>query len=105
MDYVTVGATGVRVSSLCFGTMSFGAEADEATSAKMFGRRWTRASTSSTSPTSTAGASEEILGRIIADRRDAVVITSKAFFPTGPDVNARGASRRHVVRAVEASHR
>jgi aryl-alcohol dehydrogenase-like predicted oxidoreductase len=38
MDYVTVGSTGVQVSPLCFGTMSFGSEADEQTSAEMFHR-------------------------------------------------------------------
>jgi aryl-alcohol dehydrogenase-like predicted oxidoreductase len=49
------------------------------------------------------GASEEILGKLIAGSRDDLVITSKVFFPTGPDVNARGLSRRHIVRAVEES--
>lgn len=38
MEYVTVGRTGVRVSPLCFGTMSFGSDADEATSGEMFAR-------------------------------------------------------------------
>ncbi|TQC50937.1 aldo/keto reductase [Rhodococcus sp. WS4] len=48
------------------------------------------------------GASEEILGKLVADCRDDVVIASKVFYPTGPDVNAQGLSRRHIVRAVEA---
>jgi aryl-alcohol dehydrogenase-like predicted oxidoreductase len=38
MDYVTVGSTGVQVSPLCFGTMSFGSDADEQTSTEMFHR-------------------------------------------------------------------
>jgi aryl-alcohol dehydrogenase-like predicted oxidoreductase len=49
------------------------------------------------------GASEQILGALIAGSRDELVITTKVFFPAGPDVNARGLSRRHVTRAVEAS--
>jgi aryl-alcohol dehydrogenase-like predicted oxidoreductase len=50
-----------------------------------------------------AGASEEILGRLVSGSRDEIVLASKVFYPTGPDVNAAGLSRRHVVRSVEAS--
>ena len=53
MNYTTVGLTEVKVSPLCFGTMSFGSEADESTSAAMFARVREKASTSSTAPTST----------------------------------------------------
>ena len=45
----------------------------------------------------------EILGTLISDCRDEVVLGSKVFNPTGPDVNARGLSRRHIIRGVEAS--
>ena len=66
----------------------------------------TRGSTCSTAPTCTArGRSEEILGRCVAGCRDEVVLTTKAYFPTSDDGNARGASRYHLVRAVEASLR
>ena len=47
--------------------------------------------------------SEEILGKLISDCRDEVIITSKVYFPMGDDINARGATRRHMMRAVEAS--
>jgi aryl-alcohol dehydrogenase-like predicted oxidoreductase len=50
-----------------------------------------------------AGKSEEILGGLIRGERDSLVIATKCFNPTGTDVNARGANRRHVTRAVEAS--
>lgn len=104
MDYVTVGSTGVRVSRLCFGAMSFGSDADEETSAAMFGRvRDAGINFFDTADVYGAGASERILGKLIAGSRDDLVITSKVFFPTGPDVNAGGLSRRHIVRAVEAS--
>jgi aryl-alcohol dehydrogenase-like predicted oxidoreductase len=51
------------------------------------------------------GRSEEILGRLIRPCRDEVIVTSKVYGATGPDVNARGASRRHIRAAVEASLR
>ncbi|MCW2654404.1 MAG: hypothetical protein QOE41_2399 [Mycobacterium sp.] len=104
MDYVTVGSTGVQVSRLCFGTMSFGTEADEHTSAQMFHRcRDVGLNFFDTADVYGQGRSEEILGGLISECRDEVVITSKVFFPTGPDVNAQGLSRRHIVRAVDAS--
>jgi aryl-alcohol dehydrogenase-like predicted oxidoreductase len=104
MNYVTVGGTGVRVSPLCFGAMSFGAEADEDVSAQMFRRlRDAGINFFDTANAYGNGTSERILGKLIAGSRDEVVITSKVFFPTGPDVNARGLSRRHIMRAAEAS--
>jgi aryl-alcohol dehydrogenase-like predicted oxidoreductase len=50
-----------------------------------------------------SGRSEEILGKLIADCRDEIVLTSKVCSPMGEDVNARGLSRRHIMLAVEAS--
>ena len=103
-SYVTVGSTGVRVSPLCMGTMSFGSEADFDTSAAMF-RACREAGINffDTADVYGGGASEEILGKLIAGSRDDLVISSKVFFPTGSDVNASGLSRRHIMRAVEAS--
>lgn len=104
MEYVTVGGTGVSVSPLCFGTMSFGSEADEITSAEMFARcRDAGINFFDTANVYGAGVSETILGKLIAGSRDELVITTKAFFPTGADVNAGGLSRRHIARAVEGS--
>ncbi|MGC9666077.1 aldo/keto reductase [Planosporangium sp. 12N6] len=106
MDYVPVGSTGVQVSPLCFGTMSFGSEADEQTSADMFHRaRDVGINLFDTADVYGQGRAEEILGELIAGSRDDLVITSKVCYPTGQDVNAQGLSRRHVVRAVEQSLR
>jgi aryl-alcohol dehydrogenase-like predicted oxidoreductase len=106
MDFVTVGSTGVRVSPLCFGTMSFGSDADERVSGQMFSRvREVGINFFDTANVYGDGASEEILGKLISGCRDEVIITSKAGFPTSRDVNAQGLSRRHLVRAVEASLR
>ena len=106
MEYTLLGRTGVRVSPLCFGTMSFGGDADEETSAAMF-RRCREAGVNffDCADMYSKGRAEEILGTLIADCRDEIVLTSKVFNPMGDDVNARGLSRRHVLQAVEASLR
>ena len=104
MDYRILGSTGVKVSSLCFGTMSFGGDADEQTSAAMFNRcRDAGINFFDCANVYQKGRSEEILGELIKNCRDEVVITTKAYFPMGADVNARGAHRRHLMQAVEGS--
>jgi aryl-alcohol dehydrogenase-like predicted oxidoreductase len=106
MEYKLLGSTGVRVSPLCFGVMSFGGDADEPTSAAMFARcREAGINFFDCANVYAGGRSEEILGRLIAPCRDEVVITSKVHSAMGPDVNARGSSRRHIRSAVEASLR
>jgi aryl-alcohol dehydrogenase-like predicted oxidoreductase len=104
MNYKTVGKTGIQVSSLCLGTMSFGSEADEHTSKEMFNRcRDTGINFFDTANVYGQGRSEEILGKCITDCRDEVIITSKVFFPTNEDVNSRGLSRRSIKLEVEKS--
>ena len=49
------------------------------------------------------GKAETILGKLMRSERDELIITSKCFNPMADDVNARGANRRHILRAVEAS--
>jgi aryl-alcohol dehydrogenase-like predicted oxidoreductase len=84
--------------------MSFGGDADEETSAAMFHRcREVGINFFDTANVYMGGRSEQILGQLIADCRDEIVLTSKVNFPTGDDVNARGLSRRHIMLAVEAS--
>ena len=104
MNTRALGRTGVQVSRLCFGTMSFGGDADEAMSAKMY-RACREAGINffDTADQYNKGRSEEILGELMRGHRDELVIATKCFNPSGPDVNARGNSRRHMVRAVEAS--
>ena len=104
MKYRTLGRAGVQVSSLCLGTMSFGREADEETSAAMFHRcREVGINFFDTSNNYAAGRSEEILGKLIEGCRDEIVLTSKVGFPVGDDVNAQGLSRRHIMLSVETS--
>jgi len=104
MKYQTLGRTGVQVSQLCLGTMTFGREADVPTSAAIFNRcRDAGINFFDTANVYAGGRSEEILGQLIASCRDEIVLTSKVAYPTGSDVNAHGLSRRHITLAVEAS--
>lgn len=106
MEHRRLGRTGVRVSRLCLGTMSFGGDADEAESGRMYSAcREAGVNFFDCADQYNKGRSEEILGRLLRGHRDEVVIATKCFNPTGSDLNARGASRRHVSRAVEASLR
>jgi aryl-alcohol dehydrogenase-like predicted oxidoreductase len=104
MEYRLLGRTGVRVSQLCFGTMSFGGDADEAESARMYAAcRDAGINFYDSADQYAEGRSEQILGRLMQGHRDELVIATKFSNPTGKDPNARGGSRRHVSRAVEAS--
>ncbi len=104
MQYKWLGKTGVQVSQLCFGTMSFGGDADEAESAKMYGAcRDAGINFFDCANGYSKGKAETILGKLMASERDELVITSKCFVPMGADINARGGNRRHIAQAVEAS--
>ena len=106
MQLRVLGKTGVKVSRIALGAMSFGGDADEATA----GQIWRAARDAGINFIDTAdvyneGRSEEMVGRFMKGERDELVIATKAYFPTGPSANARGSSRYHLVRAVEASLR
>lgn len=104
MEYRTLGRTGIQVSRLCLGTMSFGGAADEETSAAMFRRcRELGVNFFDTANVYNGGRSEEILGRLIESCRDEVVLTSKVCLPVGTGANDRGLSRRHILLEVEKS--
>lgn len=104
MNMKWLGKTGVRVSALAFGTMSFGGDADAAESQKLYAAcRDAGVNHFDTADMYSRGESERILGKLIAHERDAIVVASKAYFPMGDDPNMRGTSRRYLVRAVEAS--
>lgn len=104
MEYKFLGKTGVKVSELCFGTMSFGGNANEETSKAMFDQcRNAGINFFDCANVYEKGMSEEILGRLIKDCRNEVIITSKVYFRLGDDVNAMGASRYHIKNAIEGS--
>ncbi len=106
MIYKFMGRTGIKVSAIAYGTMSFGGDADEATSRALFQAcRDAGVNHFDCADVYAGGRSEEILGRLVKDCREEVLITSKAYFATSKDVNAMGASRRHIQRSLERSLR
>ncbi|MBE0699726.1 MAG: aldo/keto reductase, partial [Anaerolineaceae bacterium] len=104
MEYRFLGKTGIQVSKLCFGTMSFGGDADEETSTALFKRcRDVGINFFDCANSYAGGRSEEILGKLAAGNRDELILTSKVYFPVGTDVNAGGATRKHILLSVEKS--
>jgi len=104
MKYRLLGRTGVQVSELCFGTMSFGDTADEKMSAAMFNRcREVGINFFDCANGYAGGKSEKILGELIQDCRDEVIITSKVFFKQADHVNGGGSSRFHIRQQIESS--
>src|SRR5687768_17581415 len=104
MEQVLVGRTGLSVSRLAFGTMSFGNEANEHDSARLYARcREAGINMFDCADVYSKGRAEQMLGGFIRNHRDQIVLATKAGFPMGNDANARGASRYHLVRACEAS--
>jgi aryl-alcohol dehydrogenase-like predicted oxidoreductase len=106
MEYRKLGQTGLMVSELCLGTMTFGNEADEQTS-KRITDRFVEAGGNfvDTANVYSRGVSEEITGRVIRDYREDVVVATKFRFPMGEGPNDSGASRKHIISACEASLR
>jgi aryl-alcohol dehydrogenase-like predicted oxidoreductase len=110
MDYRTLGRSGCAVSSLCLGTMTFGAESDQATSHRQLDRFAEAGGTLvDTADVYSNGASEEIIGRWFASRpaelTEPVVLATKGRFPLAGDPNAAGLSARHLTRALDSSLR
>lgn len=106
MEHRFVGATGLSVSKLGFGTMSFGGDANEAEAARLYARcREAGINFFDCADVYSKGRAEQILGGFVRGHRDEIVLATKAGFPQGGDPNARGASRYHLVRACEASLR
>jgi aryl-alcohol dehydrogenase-like predicted oxidoreductase len=112
MEYVNLGSTGLRVSRVCLGMMSFGNNSD---------RPWVldddaaepivRAAADGgvtffdTADVYSTGASEVTTGRLLGKmfRRDDVVVATKVFSPMGPGENSRGLSRKHILSGIDAS--
>lgn len=104
MQYTELGRTGIKVSRLCFGTMSFGGDADEKTSAALFNRcRDAGVNFFDCANIYSNGRAEEILGKLIKGSRDELVITTKVFGKMGDGPDDRGLSRPAIMKAVEAS--
>ncbi len=115
MDYVKLGSTGVKVSRLCLGCMSYGSSKwrdwvlDEEASLPFFRQAWEGGiNFFDTADMYSEGASEEVTGRALKAlgiRREEVVIATKVFNPMGSSPNERGTSKKHVMHAIDASLR
>jgi aryl-alcohol dehydrogenase-like predicted oxidoreductase len=114
MDYVRLGTTGLKVSRLCLGCMTYGSSkwrdwVLEDTESRPFIRRALELGINffDTADMYSVGASEEIVGRALKDfsSRDRVVIATKVFNPMGDDPNQCGLSRKHIHHAIDASLR
>lgn len=107
MDYRFLGRTGLKVSELCLGAMTFGRESTEEVSVQMMDHFVAAGGNFiDTADVYTRGVSEEIVGRWLrSKRRDDLVIATKVRFPMGEGPNDLGLSRKHIVAGVEASLR
>jgi aryl-alcohol dehydrogenase (NADP+) len=115
MDYVNLGPTGLKVSRLCLGMMTYGVKsgrewAIEEDDARPFIKAALDAGINfyDTADVYSNGASEEILGRALKHfgvSRETVVVATKVFHPMGKDANQRGLSRKHIMHAIDNSLR
>src|SRR5471032_240316 len=114
MDYARFGKTGMKVSKLCLGCMTYGSSKwrgwvleEEASRPFIKDALEKGINFFDTADVYSLGTSEEILGRAIRDfaKRDEVVIATKVFSPMGAGVNAHGLSRKHIMEGIDASLR
>jgi len=114
MDYVRLGSTGLKVSRLCLGTMTYGTPAwrpwvlDEAASRPFLKRAVERGiNFFDTADMYSRGVSEEVVGRALKEftRREEVVLATKVFYPVTEHANSRGLSRKHILAAIDDSLR
>ena len=112
MQYVNLGRSGLKVSRLCLGAMSYGdPRAKPWILSEEQGRPILRRALElginffDTADMYSGGESERVLGRALRDfaRREEVVVATKAYYPTGPGPNQRGLSRKHLLHAIDAS--
>jgi 1-deoxyxylulose-5-phosphate synthase len=113
MEHVRLGRSGLQVSRLCLGTMTFGLQSDEATGFAVMDKAAEGGvdffDTSDAYPLggdlTTRGRTEEIIGHWMAGKRDRFILATKCFAPMGPSPMDGGNSRKHIMSAVEGSLR
>lgn len=114
MEIRSLGRTGLKVTNLCLGTMTFGNQADKKTSFEILDKAFDAGvnfiDTADVYPIgrasyNVAGATETIIGEWLEGKRDKVVLATKCFGAMGPGPNDQGLSRKHIITAVEDSLR
>ncbi len=111
MEHARLGRTGLKVSRLCLGTMTFGLQSDESTAFAILDRAAEGGidfiDSSDAYPLggdlSTRGITEQILGRWLRGKRDQFIVATKCFAPTGPAPFDAGNSRKHIMAAIDGS--
>ena len=108
MEYVNLGRTGVKVSRICLGCMSFGNDAAwkvELDQAQKLVKKAIDLGINffDTANVYSSGRSEEITGECLKDYRDKVIVATKVYFPMGEGPNDSGLSRRHILQQSRAS--
>ena len=104
MEHRRVGRSGLKVSAIGVGCNPFGVEVDAATAGRIIDRALDFGVTYfDTADSYSRGVSEEIVGQALAGKRDKAVIGTKFGNRMGPEANDKGASRKHIVKACEAS--
>ena len=107
MQYVRLGRSGLKVSRVCLGTNMFGAGyVDDDRAMTVIEKAYDYGITFiDTADAYHGGLSEGVIGRAVKGRRHGFVIATKGFMPTGPGINDKGLSRKHLIEAVETSLR
>lgn len=113
MKTVRMGRTGLKVTEICLGTMTFGYQCDEKTSFAIMNKASeggvTFIDTADVYPVppsvETAGRTEEIVGRWLKGKRERFVVATKCRMKVGPNANDEGLSRKHILKAVDISLR
>ena len=113
VEHARLGRSGLQVSRLCLGTMTFGLQSDEATGFAIMDRAAEAGvdflDSSDAYPLggdlASRGRTEEIIGRWMLGKRDRFIVATKCFAPTGPAPFDAGNSRKHIMSAVDASLR
>lgn len=111
MQQRRMGRTGLKVSEICLGTMTFAGQCDEATSIRILDAAADRGvnfiDTANSYPIppdpATAGRSEEVIGRWLQGKRDRFIVATKCRLKVGHEPNDQGLSRRHILAACDAS--
>ncbi len=104
MEYRRLGKSGLKVSEICLGTMTFGHGADEAESERMVHLAWDAGvNFFDTANSYGGGESEVLLGKALKDRRRDAIVATKFFNPMGKGPNDSGMSRVHIMQAIDDS--
>ncbi len=107
MNYKKLGRTGLKVSEICLGTMTFGEQVNEADAIKIIKSAIADGiNFIDTADSYVDGRTEEIIGKALKSERNAVVLATKVgAWQSGPGINDAGLSRKHIMREVEDSLR